>query len=128
MLHRDVVRELIRRARARWRALTLFHALVRGALAAAAIVGLALIAARFLARAPMSLAITGLIACALAVAALVRALLPLRKAPSDVRVARFVEERVSLDDRLVTAVDVLDAKEERVPPAFVEPMLADAAA
>ena len=65
----------------------------------------------------------------LAIAALVRAVAPLRRAPSDLRVARFVEERApSLDDRLVTAVDMVSSGRQTSSPAIAEPLLADAAA
>src|SRR5438094_6599909 len=105
--HYQTIRELIRRVRARWRALTLFRAAIRGALAAAAVLLVALVAAQWAARAPVALAATGLAACALGIGAIVWAAAPLRRAPSDLRVARFIEEREpALDDRLVTAVDV----------------------
>src|SRR5919204_224014 len=58
----------------------------------------------------------------------IRALLPLRGTPSDVRVARFVEERdPRLDDRLVTAVEVLGGERQTVSPTIADPLLADAA-
>src|SRR5581483_11248697 len=127
MNHQAAIRELIRRARARWRALSAFQAAARGAPAAAVVIGAALIVSRYVAHLPVALAMTAAVASILAAAALVWAALPLRHVPSDLRVARFVEERTPLDDRLVTAVDVMSASRE-LPPAFVEPMLADAAA
>ena len=54
------------------------------------------------------------------------ALAPLRRVPADKQVARFIEERApSLDDRLVTAVDVAQAR--RTAPALADLMIADAA-
>jgi hypothetical protein len=55
---------------------------------------------------------------------------PLRDTPSDERVARFVEEsHPTLDDRLVSAVDLMKALEAQgsARSAFAEPMLRDAA-
>src|SRR5262249_18148090 len=56
---------------------------------------------------------------------------PLRRAPQDANVARFIEERApSLDDRLVSAVDVVQAKSadgKSTMPALADAMLADAA-
>src|SRR5947207_2487234 len=127
--HYETVRELIRHVRARWRALSLFHAAARGALAAAAVLLVALAVARWVDRVPTVLAAIGFIAGVLAVAAIVRAAAPLRRAPSDLRVARFVEEREpTLDDRLVTAVDLIGSDGQTRSPAIAEPMLADAAA
>src|SRR6185436_14034471 len=52
-------------------------------------------------------------------------LLPLRRVPADGKVARYIEERApALDDRLVSAVDVVHAK---TPPAFADQMIGDAA-
>ena len=55
--------------------------------------------------------------------------LPLRHAPDDGRVARFIEEHAPvLDDRLATAVDAVRSERVRaLSPALIEPMLADAA-
>src|SRR6185436_12688171 len=55
------------------------------------------------------------------------ALTPLRRAPADLQVARFIEERTpSLDDRLVTAVDVAEGR-CAVSPLIAGPLVADAA-
>src|SRR4029077_10536548 len=70
-------------------------------------IGLGLIVAQWAGNAPRTFALIALVAVILAVAALVWGLLPLRRVPSDLQVARFIEERApSLDDRLVSAVDV----------------------
>ena len=64
-------------------------------------------------------------AALLAAGALTWCLAPLRRVPADSQVARFIEERApSLGDRLVTAVDVSEAKD---PPALAGMMIADAA-
>src|SRR5205823_6135551 len=119
--HYQTIRELIQRVRARWRTLSLFHATVRGALAAAAVLAAALLVARWADRAPIALAAIGVVACALAVAAIARAAAPLRHGPSDLRVARFIEERApSLDDRLVTAVDVVSSGRHAASPAIAD--------
>ncbi len=127
MQHYDDIRGLIERVRARWRALSALHAAVRAALAAAAALGLGLIVARWAENAPRTFALIALVAVILALAALVWALLPLRRVPSDLQVARFIEERApSLDDRLVSAVDVAGSPRQ-ASHTLVEPMLADAA-
>ena len=125
----QAIRDLIRRARARWRALTLFHAAIRGALAAAAVLLVAVLAARLAHPAPIALVAIAGAACLIAGAAIAWAAAPLRVRPSDLRVARFIEERApTLDDRLVTAVDVVSSGRETASPAMAEPMVADAAA
>ena len=123
--HRPIP-ELLERVRARWRRVMLFQAVVRGALAATGIFGIALFIGYWTGRAPFAIALVGVIAdrpCC----ALVCGLWPVRDVPSDARVARFIEEaEPSLDDRLVTAVDVMTAP--RAEGAGLSgPMLADAA-
>src|SRR4051812_9943023 len=101
------VHRLIDRVRARWRALCALQAVARGSLIAAAILGVAVIAARWTAGAPIVLIALVALAVATAAGALVWCLVPLRRVPADGKVARYIEERApSLDDRLVTAVDV----------------------
>ena len=119
------IRQLIDRVRARWRALVALQALVRGALMVALVVGAALVAARWTDGAPVALMALAATAAVLAAGALAWCLAPLRRAPADNQVARFVEERApSLGDRLVTAVDVAQAQN---PPALADMMMADAA-
>src|SRR3954470_1853628 len=101
------IRHVLDRVRRRWRGLRAFQAAVRVALAAAVIVALAMVAARWADRAPLALAVIALLALVLIVAGAVWGLLPLRGVPDDRRVARFIEERdPSLDHRLISAVDV----------------------
>src|SRR5262249_49187464 len=126
MQHYTEIRELIDRVRARWRALSVLHAVMRGALFAAAVVGGAVIASRWTAGAPLLLVMLAAGASTIAVAALAICLWPLRRAPQDAKVARFIEERApSLDDRLVSAVDVAQGKSAA--PALARAMIADAA-
>jgi len=127
--HYEAIRELIRRARLRWRTLTLFRATIRGALAAAVVLLVAVLGVRWIHPAPLALFVIAAVACGVAIAAIIWAAAPLRIVPSDLRVARFIEERAPLlDDRLVSAVDVVNAKREGGSPAMAGPMLADAAA
>jgi hypothetical protein len=74
-----------------------------------------------------SIAIGGIAIFAVTVA-LARAFLPLKRRPDDVQLARFVEERVpTLDDRLATAVDVVESGQLQHAGVLGEPLLADAA-
>jgi Domain of unknown function (DUF4175) len=121
------IRELLERVRARWRTIRLFQAMVRAALAASTVLIVALIVAQWAARSPFALAALAAASLLLGLGAMAWAFAPLRDPPSNARLARFIEEHVpSLDDRLVTAVDVVDSLVPR--PALTEPMLADAAA
>src|SRR5262249_24106023 len=126
MQHYSEIRQLLDRVRARWRALCALNAVMRGALIAAAVVAAAAIASRWTAGAPLLLVALAGVAVFAAMAALTICLWPLRRAPHDTKVARFIEERApSLDDRLVSAVDV--AQGNRTAPALADAMIADAA-
>jgi hypothetical protein len=128
MQHYEPIRHVLRRVRSRWRTLCVLKASVRAMLAASAVVGVALIAARGIDRAPLALALVGAAALLFVAAGIVWGCLPLRHVPDDVRLARFIEERVpSLDDRLVSAVDVVRSERYSSSPALIEPMLADTA-
>ena len=114
-----------RRVRARWRTLCALQALLRGALIAAAVIGVAVVASRWTTGAPVVLMLLAAAALILAGGALAWCLAPLRRVPADGKVARYIEERTpSLDDRLVTAVDVAQ-RERRA--RLCRAMLADAA-
>ena len=77
---------------------------------------------------PIVLGILAAASLLLAVGAVVWAFAPLRHRPSDARVARFIEERApALDDRLVSAVDVINGP-PRGGDYLRTAMLADAAA
>jgi len=125
----DGIKHLIMRVRRRWRTLRAFRALTRTALAVAIVVAVALSSVLFMAGAPgvlAAIAIGALLAVAVVIAL---GVWPLRTAPTDRQVARYIEERdPALDDRLVSAVDVADrsAQPNAVPTALTGPMLADA--
>src|SRR5690349_22149807 len=89
----QLIAELLDRVRARWRRLVAFRAAVRAALLAAVALALFGLAAAFTTRAPVALAVLGVVAAILTITAVVWGLLPLREAPSDARIARFIEER-----------------------------------
>src|SRR5215470_509298 len=118
------IRELIDRVRRRWRTQQAFEAIARASLAAIVVVAVALIAALSTSGKPGVLAVIGIGAVVLTLAAILWGLLPLRRIPGDRQVARFIEERApELDDRLVSAVDI--ATGERTT-ALAGRMLADA--
>jgi hypothetical protein len=104
--------EILRRVRARWRAMTALRAWTRAALAAAVVLLAALIAHRLLAPEGGLLAVLWGIATLAAMAALIWIVAPARRSPEDRQVARLVEECCpELEDSLVTAVT---EREERV--------------
>jgi hypothetical protein len=106
----QTIRDLIDRVRRRWRTLHAFEAIVRAGIASTVVVGIALTIALWTNGAPRMLATVGIAAALLVVAAVIWGLLPLRNVPDDRHVARFIEERAeTLDDRLVSAVDVASA-------------------
>src|SRR5436190_5574766 len=126
MGHEHTIRQLIDAVRRRWRTLHAFRAIVRAALGAALVLAVAGMLAPATRGAPRALAAVGIFALAGATAALLRGLWPLRRVPGDRQVARFIEERApSLDDRLVTAVDVSGSPTRAT---LAELMVADAAA
>jgi hypothetical protein len=126
-LQYEPIRRLLPSVRARHRAIAICRAISRAALLASAVIGFALAGAS-LAASPFVLTSVAAIALVLAAAAWVWACLPLRERPSDLRVARFVEERVpSLDDRLATAVDVVSSGKYESMGLLAEPLINDAA-
>jgi uncharacterized protein DUF4175 len=126
----EPIRRLLDLVRARYRALTMCRAVLRAALAVSAVVGLSLAAATLAALAtetPWVIAGVGGLALLTALTAVVWGLLPLRHVPSDIRIARFIEERVpALDDRLATAVDI-QSDPHRSSPILTAPFVADVA-
>src|SRR5438552_1630465 len=117
MRYFEDIRDLIRRTRARWLTLTLFQATVRAALASAGVLVVALGVSRLVwhwaDRAPLAVALMGAAALILMFTAFLWGLAPLRQRPSDARVARFIEERApSLEDRLVSAIDVVTSRRD----------------
>src|SRR6266852_5384143 len=126
--HQQEIRELLDRVRSRWQRLSACRATVRAALAASGVLAFALVLTFWTTRSPMALAALGVAATALAAAALVWGLWPVRRAPSDTQLARFIEESVpALDDRLASAVDLLASGREADASRLAEPMVADAA-
>ena len=96
---------ILRRVRARWRAMTALRAWTRAAVAAAIILLLALMTHRLLAPEGAALVMLWGAAAVVAAAAMLWIVAPLRRSPGDRQVARFVEECCpELEDCLVTAV------------------------
>src|SRR4051812_49442734 len=107
MSHYAQIRELIVRVRRRWRTLQALQAMVRAALAASVVIGVLTVVTRWTPAAPVALTMIALLAALLLIGGIAWSALPLRAVPDDRQVARFIEEREpSLDDRLVSAVDV----------------------
>src|SRR5215471_9423731 len=127
----EPIRRLLAVVRARYRALTMCHAILRATLAASVVVGLSLGAAAlasFATRTPWAIAAVGAVALPAVLAALAWGMTPIRHVPSDARIARFIEERVpALDDRLATAVDVVRSQSRRSSPLLTAPFVADVA-
>src|SRR5262249_29395669 len=125
-LNAEPIWALIRRVRARWRALTALNALVRGAMLAAVVVGAFAVASRWTSGAPALLVSLAAVALLLAIGSLAVSAWPLRRVPRDGAVARFIEERApALDDRLASAVDVTAHRDTA--PGLADAMIADAA-
>lgn len=100
------LRTLLADVRARWMRRALLRAWTLGAATAAAMLLVGLLAIGLVAREGVPLVLAVLAVSAVAVTALVFALLPLCRPPSDKQVARFIEEQSGgLDDVLVTAVE-----------------------
>src|SRR5260221_13012355 len=89
------IRGLLDRVRARWRRLRVLRATVRVSLAVSAVLALAQVLLRFSAGAPAVYAALGVVAAILAVVAAGWGVWPLRDAPTDAQVARFIEERAA---------------------------------
>jgi hypothetical protein len=118
---------LIQRVRARRRRLTVLQEVLRTGLLVAAVLATALLAASWTGRWPVVLGAVALAAGVLVVGALVRGARAVGPPPTDARVARFIEEAdSSLDDRLVSAVDLLSSTPDGRP-GLAGPLLADAA-
>src|SRR5581483_7814051 len=126
MSHYESIRRVIERVRRRWRTVQALDAMWRAALACVVVVGAGLFAALWTNGAPALLAVIAIVTLVFTLAAVGWALLPLRRTPGDRQVARFIEARATLDDRLVTAVDAAERAPAQGSP-LLEPMLADAA-
>jgi hypothetical protein len=127
----ESIRRLLARVRSRYRAVEVSRAVSRAAWSTAATLGLAVVATVVVsaaARSPWVFVAIAVIALMASAAAIVWAVLPLRRHPSDRSLARFVEERVSsLDDRLATAVDVVESGQLQRAGLLGAPLIADAA-
>ena len=122
------IQELLDRVRTRWRRLVLLEMTTRGALAGTVIVGFAFALSFWISRAPLALAVVGVVASVAGLAALVWAAWPARHVPSDRSVARYIEERApALDERLVSAVDVASTRDADQRPGLAAAMVRDAA-
>ena len=122
--HYNELTAILRRVRARWRAMSALRAWTWTAAAAAGVLLLALVAHRLMSpEGPALVALWG--AAALAAIACVAWLLPLRHAPADAQMARLVEECCpELEDALITAIAERDNATRR---AMLASVLADAA-
>ena len=126
MSYPEPIRELLDRVRARRRRVALLGAVVRAALGVAFVLGVLLVVQPRLPERPVFLAVAAFVTLALSASTLLWAFVPARRLPSNLRLARFIEERAPvLDDRLISAVGVLQA--DGAPAALTGPMLADAA-
>src|SRR3954471_18292143 len=110
----QLIATLLERVRGRWRRLVAYRATVRAALLAVAVLVSFELAVRVSVRTPLPLVTLAAVALILVIVGVVRALLPLREAPSDKQIARFIEERkTELDERLVSAVSVAGQEQAR---------------
>jgi len=104
-----------------------FQATIRAAIAGAVVLAAALFLAGWTTGAPTALALLAVAAILLLAGILVWAVRPVRETPSDAQVARFIEEQnPSLDDRLVSAVDLMASDDPSGRTTLAGPMLADA--
>ncbi len=102
----DELRAILADVRARWQRLAVLRAWMLGAMTAAAMLLVGVLAVWLVASEGIPLVVVVAAVTTVAFAALLFALLPLRQPPSDRQIARFIEERAGgLDDVLVTAVD-----------------------
>src|SRR5205823_757901 len=125
----QAIRDLIGRARTRWRLLRLFRGTQRGVGVASGLLAIVLLVARWADRSPLALVVLAVAAVLLVAGAIAWGLASSRYSPTDRRVARFIEERApSLDDRLVSAVELIGDPGRSKSSALAGPMLADAAA
>jgi len=117
------LRTILADVRGRWTRRAFLRAWALGAVTAAAMLLVGLLAVWLVAREGVPLVFAVTAALAVAVVSLVAALAPLRQPPSDRQVARFIEEQSgTLDDVLVTAVE----KGGAGPSPMTELLIADA--
>jgi len=100
------LRTILAEVRARWARRAFLRAWTLGAVTAAAVLLVGLLAVWLVAGEGLPLVLAVALVLGFAVVSLVFALLPLRQPPTDRQIARFIEEQSGgLDDVLVTAVD-----------------------
>src|SRR5215203_3451279 len=117
------LRDILGGVRARWSRRALLRAWMLGALTAAAMLMVGLLAVQLLAQDGIPLVIVATTVGLMAGVALSFALLPLRVPPTDRQIARFIEEQAGgLDEVVVTAVD----NSQAVSAPVVEYLIADA--
>src|SRR5687768_3443485 len=123
--HYNELSAILRRVRARWRAMTALRAWTWAAAAAAGVLLLALVAHRLIAPEGTALVALWGVAALAALACVGWLVVPLRQTPADHQVARLVEECCpELEDALVTAIAERDSATRR---AMLASVLADAA-
>lgn len=126
--HYQPIALLLQRVDARWRSLVVARRMARGLVVAAALLAVALLIIRVLPPKPLLIALLLLASIGTTLGVLVVTLLSARQRLTDLQVARFIEERVgTLEQRLVTAVDVAIVRPPDERPAFAESMVRDAA-
>ncbi len=100
------LRTILADVRSRWARRALLRAWTLGAVTAAAVLLVGLLAVWLVAGEGLPLVLAVIVVMVFAVVSLVFALLPLRQPPTDKQIARFIEEQSGgLDDVLVTAVE-----------------------
>lgn len=100
------LRTILAAVRSRWARRAFLRAWTLGAVTAAAVLLVGLLAVWLVAGEGLPLVLAVIAVTAFAVVALVFALMPLRQPPTDKQIARFIEEQSGgLDDVLVTAVE-----------------------
>ncbi|HEY6361941.1 MAG TPA: hypothetical protein VIX63_12590 [Vicinamibacterales bacterium] len=103
---------LLARVRNRWRAVAALRAWTLAAAATSLVLALALVTQRFVAPDGFALVALWLVAAAAVLACIGSMIVPLRRAPGDRRIARFIEECCpELEDALVTAIAERGARE-----------------
>jgi len=129
-LQYEPIRRLLDQVRSRYRALEVSRVVIRSALSVSAVVLLTLSAhalAVVATQSPLAVVAVWIVAVLVVAAVLMWAVRPLRTRHSDRHLARFIEERVpSLDDRLVTAVDLVMSGNQASAPLLADALLKDA--
>ena len=115
---------LLARVGNRWRAVAALRAWTLAAVAASLVFAAALVTQRLVAPDGVALVVLWLVAAAVALAGVVAMIAPLRRAPGDRQVARFIEECCpELEDALVTAIAERGVRE---PGPMVQAVVGDA--